>query len=185
LKDNIYLVLCDSNSYTVKGTILDAIREAARRCRGRQVEIYRAQIVARLEPGDLEGLEAEVGAGKAAVVLDQMFKGFADILDRELTGYDIEFHEIYGSGIGRTVRVSDRVFRQPARDDYDILSLLEKLTNSYRLVIFFTGDKKLASQAKLIPGVHVEYLPPGEVMGKEHAARMMVKRVKEVLSENL
>jgi hypothetical protein len=186
LKTNIYLILCNTSTHIVEGTIIDAIREAARKCKGKTVEIYRAHIVARLEPADLEEIpEVEHGRAKAAIVFDQMFKGFAEIVDRELRDYEVEFHEIFGSSIEKPIQIAERIFRQPARDDYDILSLLEKLTNSYKLVIFFTGDKKLASQARLIPGVHVEYLPPGEVMGKEHAAKIMVKRVKEIMSSSL
>lgn len=124
---------------------------------------------------------AERKEAMIAVVLDQMFKTFAGILERELSAHPIEFHEILGRGLERPVKISGRVYQQPARDDYDILKLLEEMAGRYRLVIFFTGDKRLAAQARTVPGVSVEYLPPGEVSGKEMAIRYMRRRIEEII----
>jgi hypothetical protein len=119
--------------------------------------------------------------GTTAIVFDQMFKRFAEILDRELSGLNVEFHEIIGRGLEKPIRVSNRIYQEPAHDDYDVLSLLEKLSNKHSKVIFFTGDRRLAAQARALPGVHVVYLPPGEVAGKEMAIKLMKKEIlKEV-----
>jgi len=72
-----------------------------------------------------------------------------------LRGYCIELHEVVGRGLERTVRVSERVYREPARDDYDVLSLAERLAKRMPVVLF-TGDKKLAEQASMLSNVHVE-----------------------------
>lgn len=118
-----------------------------------------------------------------AVVFDQMFKRFAEILDRELPSTPLEFHEIIGRGLEAPLRVGPRLYQQPARDDYDVLKLLETLSNTKRLVVFFTGDKRLAGQARSLPGVYVVYLPPGEVSGKEMAIKLMKKEITKALEE--
>ncbi len=183
---NIYLILCNGSTLVVEGTVMDAIRSAAERCRGKRVEIYRARIVAALDPDELDAVRQSIGvkgeAPKAVVVLDQMFRGFGEIIDRELADVSVEVYEIYGKEAGKPMKIGDRVYAQPARDDYDILKFLEGLSNMYERVIFFTGDKKLAAQAKLIPSIYVEYLPPSAIVGKEHAATIMVKRIREILS---
>lgn len=128
--------------------------------------------------GDESSTEAPV-----AVVFDQMFKRFAEILDRELPSAPLEFHEIIGRGLEKPLRVGPRLYQQPARDDYDVLKLLETLSNTRKLVVFFTGDKRLAGQARSLPGVYVVYLPPGEVSGKEMAIKLMKKEITKALEE--
>ncbi|GEM_PF-5008153 len=125
--------------------------------------------------------QSTVRAGRAAVVFDQMFKRFAEILDRELKSQELVFHEIIGRGLEGPLQVSERVFQQPARDDYDVLKLLEELSRQHGKVIFFTGDRRLAAQARTLPGVHVVYLPPGEVAGKEMAIKLMKKEIQRLL----
>ncbi len=195
-----YLVACGPSITGPYPGLHEALQAAAKRCGSRAV-IIRGVVVAVLDREDLSGLraagrggaggeaeaqaEGEAAAGAAAaVVLDQMFKTFAEILDRELRGEPLVFHEVLGRGIERPVRVSERVYQQPARDDYDVLKLLEELSSKHSLVIFFTGDKRLASQARSIPGVRVVYLPPGEAPGKEQAIKWMVKAIREALASS-
>ncbi|NOZ89640.1 MAG: hypothetical protein GXO15_06940 [Crenarchaeota archaeon] len=204
-----YLVACGPSITGPYPGLHEALQAAAEKCRTRAV-IIRGVVVAVLDREDLAGLRAvgqragvageAAGAGAArpgqeaaeeaaaaaaaAVVLDQMFKTFAEILDRELRGEPLVFHEVLGRGIDRPVKVSERVYQQPARDDYDVLKLLEELSSKHSLVIFFTGDKRLASQARSIPGVRVVYLPPGEAPGKEQAIKLMVKAIREALASS-
>jgi len=113
----------------------------------------------------------------AAVVFDQMFKRFAEILDRELRDERLVFHEVIGRGLEKPLRVAERIYQQPAKDDYDVLRLLEDLSTRHSRIIFFTGDRRLAAQARALPGVSVVYLPPGEVAGKEMAIKLMKKEI--------
>ncbi len=195
-----YLLVCDGEA---KG-LYPSLREALAAAKGcSRVEVYRAEpvlsltqeelteltqapagIVAAGEPGQAAAPAPARGAPKppaAAVVFDQMFKRFAEILDRELRDYPLVFHEIIGRGLEKPIRVADRIYQQPARDDYDVLNLLERLSKEHSLVIFFTGDRKLAAQARALPNVHVEFLPPGEVSGKEMAIKLMKRRIIEAL----
>lgn len=121
------------------------------------------------------------GQGLAvAAVFDQMFRGFADIVAREVPG--VELHEVVGRGLERPVRVG-RVYKQPARDDYDVLSLVENLASQGKLVVFFTGDKRLASQAAALGDerIIVEYMPPNEYPGKESLAKAMISAVRKAI----
>ncbi|WP_338249089.1 hypothetical protein [Pyrodictium abyssi] len=196
-----YIVSCGGSLYEAP-SFGEALLIVASKCRS-EATIYRATRVLYLtgeEVNDLQrilsgsqagiaaGNQQQAGAGarsreaktkpEYAVVFDQMYKGFADILAREITSPSLEFHEILGRGISEPLKAGERIYRQPARDDYDILKLLETLANQYRGgVLFFTGDKKLANQARLVPGVHVEYMPPGEVAGKEMALKLMAQRI--------
>ena len=124
----------------------------------------------------------EAGPGRAALVFDQMFRGFADILVRELPA-NFEMHEIVGRGLEKPVRVG-RISKWPARDDYDVLKVVETLAGRYDKVVFFTGDKKLAGQASALglPNVVVEYMPPNEYPGKESLAKAMIKAAREAAS---
>jgi len=127
-------------------------------------------------------LRSLVSARGVAVVLDQMFKGFSEIILREVPG--VEVHEILGRGIESTLRIGDRLYKHPARDDFDILKLLEELSNSRNIVVFFTGDKKLSSQAMALSrgNLIVEYMPPNEYPGKESLARAMLSTIKSKLT---
>ncbi|HID42120.1 MAG TPA: hypothetical protein EYP33_08230 [Pyrodictium sp.] len=173
---------CSSNAQVYKAARIlalsgEEVRDLQRILKHYTTKTLRSQ--APKQENEITQLKGVSSKAEYAVIFDQMYKGFADILAREITLPSIEFHEILGRGIAEPLKVSDRVYRQPARDDYDILKLLEKLTNQYRKgVLFFTGDKRLANQARLVPGVHVEYIPPGEVAGKEMALRLMSQRIK-------
>ena len=184
-----YLVVCGNSVNHV-----DGFEEALRRvveCEG-EAQLYRAELVMRLgrdEVGVLKrllGVTAQAPPARAArgrcvyVVFDQMFKGFAEVIDRELRGECIELHEVMGRGIEKRVRVGDRLYREPARDDYDVLRLAEELARRGPVVLF-TGDKRLADQARMIEGVHVEYMPPGEFGGKEMAIKHMIEVIRGLL----
>ncbi len=164
------------------------------------VRVYRAKLVAVLEEDELRDLAGLLGGREdggerkaahtldkraastiAIIVFDQMFRGFGEVVAREL-GDVIEVHEVAGRGVERPVRIG-RVILEPARDDYDILKLLESLAGRGVPIIFFTGDKKLATQASTIRGVVVEYLPPNEIPGKEIAIKTMLERIRDVVKE--
>lgn len=123
----------------------------------------------------------EGGRASVAVVLDQMFRGFSSILDRELRNLDLEIHEVVGRGLQATLKVSDRIYQEPANDDFDVLKLVENLAARARVVVFFTGDKKLARQASALGlgNVVVKYMPPNEYPGKESLAKAMIDAVSE------
>ncbi len=120
--------------------------------------------------------------GRVAAVFDQMFKGFAEIVGREAPG--AEMHEIVGRGLREPVRAG-RVVKWPARDDYDVLEIVRRLAGEGKIVVFFTGDKKLARQAEALGDerIRVYYMPPGEYPGKEDLARAMIEAVREALGE--
>ncbi len=199
-----YLLICDGKARGLYPSLREALAEAVDCSR---VEVYRAEPVLSLTREELAELTAapakparqaghtgpmqaasaaaarEAPRAPAAVVFDQMFKRFAEVLDRELKDYPLVFHEIIGRGLEKPLRVADRIYQQPARDDYDVLNLLEKLSKEHSLVIFFTGDRKLAAQARALPNVRVEFLPPGEVSGKEMAIKLMKRRIIEALEQ--
>ena len=197
--ERIYIVRCDDKVFETT-SLINALREAKSKCSS-TITIYRGTPIAILEPSEIEELLAytamkveeatpgkepirdEKGTGRIAIVFDQMFKGFAEILEREIREPFIEFHEILGRGIDRTVKISTRLYQQPARDDYDVMKLLEHLAKKNMYVIFFTGDKRLAAQARLIENVHVEYLPPSEVAGKEAAIKLMLRKISSAVKE--
>ncbi len=188
-----YLVVGSDGSSRIADTLLEALRAAANL--KPPVQVYRAVPIAVLDREEVEELrrlrgpavaesEAERGASGqrlAVVVFDQMFRGFGEIVGRELGGA-VEVHEVAGRGLDKPVR-SGHVILEPARDDYDVIKLLEKLRGKGLPVIFFTGDKRLAHQASMLEGVFVEYLPPSEVPGKEVAIRRMIERIRGILEE--
>jgi len=119
---------------------------------------------------------------RVAAVFDQMFRGFADIVAREISDERLELHEVVGRGLEKPVRVG-RIYKQPAHDDYDVLSLVERLASEGKHVVFFTGDKRLANQAAALgmENVKVEYMPPNEYPGKESLAKAMIESVRKAL----
>ena len=119
---------------------------------------------------------------RVAVVLDQMFRGLGETVAREL-GPRIEVHEVLGRGLEKPVR-QGRVTRWPARDDYDVMKIVEELAGRAR-VLFATGDKRLARQVESLglPGVVVAYMPPNEYPGKESIIREIVRRARSILYE--
>jgi len=119
-----------------------------------------------------------------AVVFDQMYKGFAELVAREMgeaSGIVIEYHEIVGRGLDKPVKIGS-VYKQPARDDYDVFKLLKSLSERCN-VVFFTGDKKLANQCMMIKRVNVYYMPPGEYGGKEFVVERMVEILRQVVGD--
>ena len=126
----------------------------------------------------MEGLSDEILGPDTdypiSIVLDQMFRGFSDTLDRELPR-NVSINEILGKGLERPVRVG-RIIKWPAHDDYDVFKIVEKLAVEGRKVIFFTGDKRLARQTAALgkDNIVVEYLPPNEFPGKEALIRKII-----------
>lgn len=119
--------------------------------------------------------------GQVVVVLDQMFRGyFADVIEREVE--NAEIHEIVGRGVQGTVRAGPRRYLEPAADDFDVLKVIERLARTGATVYFFTGDKRLASQAQVATSgqtnVSVLYLPPSEFPGKESLAQAMIAAIR-------
>jgi hypothetical protein len=187
-----YLVDCNGKRAGFQN-IREALEYAFSSCTG-GVSIYKAVLVMRLTRDELDEVRQLVSASQQAsreaakpeepreciaVVFDQMFRGFAEVVDRELKGLCVELHEVVGRGLEKTVRVTPRLYREPAHDDYDVLSLAERLARRGKVVLF-TGDRRLADQARMIPGVYVEYIPPGEFGGKEMTIKHMVQVVRSV-----
>jgi hypothetical protein len=137
--------------------------------------------------GPSEGREtrrAEAGGrSQVAAVFDQMFRGFAEIVAREVPG--VELHEVVGRGLEKPVRVG-RIYKEPARDDFDVLSLVERLAAGGKRVVFFTGDKKLANQAAALGDerIIVMYMPPNEYPGKESLAKAMIEAVRKAVAQS-
>ena len=185
-----YIVEC-GDVRKVFTSLGQALRYAVANC-SNEVRVYRTEPVLSITVRELEELReilgVEVGktaseaAGRevgrrgarcVAAIFDQMFRGFAEVVDRELRDLCLELHEVIGRGLEKTVRVGERIFREPARDDYDVLSLAERLAKRLPVVLF-TGDRKLAEQASMIKNVYVEYMPPNEYAGKEMAVKHMI-----------
>lgn len=119
--------------------------------------------------------------GLVPVVLDQMYRGFADILAGKLDY--VEAHEVVGRGLKSTLAKGDRVYLEPAESDYDVIKLAERLAGEKGLSVLVTGDKKLAEQARLKPGVRVLYMPPGEYPGKESMVEALIGEIERVKRE--
>jgi len=122
---------------------------------------------------------------RIAAVLDQMFRGFSDILLREVK--DVEVHEILGRGLESSVKIGDRLFRHPAKDDFDVLKIVESVAKDKDLVAFFTGDKSLANQASALKleNVKVYYMPPNEYPGKESLVKAMISVLNKLKNTKL
>ncbi|MGC9071923.1 MAG: hypothetical protein ACP5HK_04430 [Acidilobus sp.] len=123
--------------------------------------------------------------GVMIAVLDQMFRGyFADVLERMAP--EAEVHEVVGRGVQETVRANDRRYLEPATNDFDVLRVVQRLASTGQPIIFFTGDKRLASQAQVLassmPNLRVAYMPPSEFPGKESLAQAMVDEVRRALA---
>ena len=150
--------------------------------RGGVVAVLRGEAPGQPEAGGAAGPRPS-GRG-VGVVLDQMFRGFSEILERELGSQaPVEIHEVVGRGLDRSVRVSRLTYQDPAKDDYDVLKLVESLAGRLGRVVFFTGDKKLARQASALGDerIVVEYMPPNEYPGKEALAKAMLEAVRREL----
>lgn len=176
----------------VKGDVMifDDVKEAVRHAGRRDiilvvegpVTVLRVDSISHTGGGSVERAEdhpIEVREG-VNVVFDQMFRGFAEIIGREIPG--VGLHEILGRGLDAPI-TAGRITRWPANDDYDVLKTVEMLAGSSDLVVFFTGDKKLARQAEALGlgNLVVSYMPPNEYPGKESLARAMIRLVREHL----
>ncbi len=185
-----YIVVLKNGSVGVYDSFGDALKALIDSGGGK---IFRGELIASLSPDEVveliglfsegqEPVEAPTAKGtsreeRLSIVIDQMYKGFfTNVLSREFP--EAEIHEIVGRGIEKPVKIGN-VVKQPARDDFDILNLLEDLARKGYRVVFFTGDKKLATQAELIREVHVVYAPPNEFPGKESLAKYMVEKIRE------
>ncbi len=185
-----YIVVLKNGSIRIYDSFGDALKAVIDSGGGK---IFRGELIASLtsdevveliglfsegqEPVEAPTVKGVDGKERLSIVIDQMYKGFfTNILSREFP--ESEIHEIVGRGIEKPVKIGN-VVKQPARDDFDILNLLEDLARKGYRVIFFTGDKKLATQAELIKDVHVVYAPPNEFPGKESLAKYMIEKIRE------
>jgi hypothetical protein len=129
----------------------------------------------------MEGGAAHAGGGSdVAVVLDQMFKGYyPDVIEREEPG--VEVHVIVGRGLSEPQRAGQSRVLEPANDDFDVLKVVERVAGGRGRVLFFTGDKRLASQAEAVASrlgnIEVHYMPPSEFPGKESLAKAMMDAI--------
>ena len=195
MEEPVYILVDGEGRVKTLRSFRDALEAAAEA--KPPIRIYRGVLVALLgeeEARSLAGGRATPGkrgegGGKeresarlAVVVFDQMFRGFGEVIKREL-GDAVEVHEVVGKGLDKTMEAGG-VYYEPAASDYDVIKLVESLAREKRLpVILFTGDKKLARQAMMIEGVDVEYLPPSEIPGKEIAIRRMLEKIRRVVEE--
>jgi len=139
-----------------------------------------ATIQAAAQAAPAQPREAEELSRKVIAVLDQMFRGYyADVIEREAPY--VEVHEVVGRGVQETLRASEGRYLEPASDDFDVLRLVSRLASSGVPVLFFTGDKRLASQAQALglPNLRVLYMPPSEFPGKESVAEAMINEIKK------
>lgn len=118
--------------------------------------------------------------GGVAAVLDQMFRGYyPEVIEREEP--DVELHVIVGRGLQAPQQAGPRKVLEPASDDFDVLKVVERVAREARRVLFFTGDKRLASQAEVtasqLGNVEVHYMPPNEFPGKESLAKAMIDAI--------
>jgi len=142
---------------------------------GAKAAAQTAAQTASAQPGEAEGQ-----ARKVIAVLDQMFRGYyADVIEREAPYAEV--HEVVGRGVQETLRVNEKRYLEPASDDFDVLRLVSRLSSSGVPVLFFTGDKRLASQAQALglPNLRVLYMPPSEFPGKESVAEAMINEIKK------
>lgn len=137
----------------------------------------------RMDEEDESWRIAEKNVGTINIVLDQMFKGFSEILSRELPN-NVHIHEVLGKGIDEPIRAG-RVTKWPAHDDYDVFKIVEELSEESGKVIFFTGDKRLARQTASTGkrNLIVEYLPPNEFPGKESLVKKIISSTLKVLED--
>lgn len=129
--------------------------------------------------------DAAKPTGKVSVVLDQMFRGYyPDVIEREEPS--VELHVIVGRGVQGTQQASPRRYLEEANDDFDVLKVVEREASRSSKVIFFTGDKRLASQASAatsqLGNVEVHYMPPNEFPGKESLAKAMLDVIRRALA---
>ena len=133
-------------------------------------------------------LEAEekprpvAGPARLAVILDQMLRMGSTLEPRVPEGTVI--YEAVGVGLEKEVRVSDRLVRVPARSDYDLCELACELAERYDKVLFFTGDKTLVNDVRVLASerglenIEVHYLPPSETAARAQLIEQLLKRIR-------
>jgi len=126
--------------------------------------------------------EAEEAApSKVAVVLDQMFR-IGAVLE-PLVPEGVVIYEVVGRGLSEEVRISDKYVQVPARDDYDIYRLVERLSGEDDKVLLISGDRKLAGAVRVQAAkkgrrnVEVHYMPPSEFPGRTQMIEEILKRI--------
>ena len=127
--------------------------------------------------------EARPAAGEVALVLDQMFR-IGSVLE-PLVPENTVIYEVVGRGLREEVRVSDKYVQVPARDDYDIYRLVERLSGQHERVLFISGDRKLVNAIRFQVAqrgrrnVEVHYMPPSEFPGRAQMIDEILRRVRE------
>ena len=118
---------------------------------------------------------------RAAVILDQMFR-IGSVLE-PLVPEGVVLYEVVGLGLEEEVRVSDKLVQAPARDDFDIYRLVERLSGQFKRVLLITGDKKLANAVRIqaarkgLANVEVHYMPPSEFPGRTQMIEAILRRI--------
>ena len=119
--------------------------------------------------------------GRVAVVLDQMFR-IGSVLE-PLVPEGVVLYEVVGLGLEEEARLSDKLVQAPARDDFDIYKLVERLAGQFERVLLITGDKKLANAVRVqagrkrLTGVEVHYMPPSEFPGRTQMIEAILERI--------
>ncbi len=110
------------------------------------------------------------------VVMDQMFKGLGGLLVERLTCIKARVYEVNEDAWGRLE--GGEVSAVRASSDEDIIRLLEKIAGEGRIVVLFTGDKKLATAVKEKGSlVEAHYIPPGKHEDGKDIVEEMAMRI--------
>ena len=143
--------------------------------------VVRPKLRAREEMAVPPEAPRERARGKIAAILDQMFR-IGSVLE-PLLPEGVVIYEVVGLGLDEEIQVSDRLVQVPARDDFDIYRLVDRLSGEYEKVAFFTGDKKLANAVRVQVArkgrrnVEVHYMPPSEFPGRTQMIEAILKRL--------
>ena len=127
--------------------------------------------------------------GEVALVLDQMFR-IGSALE-PLVPEGTVIYEVVGRGLREEVRISDRYVQVPARDDYDIYKLVERLSGRHERVVFISGDRKLVNALRFQVAqrgrgnVELHYMPPSEFPGRAQMIDEILRRVRAVWMDKL
>ncbi|RLF08132.1 MAG: hypothetical protein DRJ69_06475 [Thermoprotei archaeon] len=144
------------------------------------------EVFIEVRPKEPQAVEERPVEARLALVLDQTHRGYSSTLERH-TPQGVEIHEVGGVGVAEPVKVSSRTYRHPASDDYDVLRLLESLSQKFPLTLFITGDKTLSEEARMLKvakglNVEVRYMPPSDYLGKEAILQAIIDQVNKLLS---
>ena len=114
--------------------------------------------------------------GDLIIVMDQMFKGLGKSLIEKLSCVKARVYEVNEDAWGRLGEAGVSALR--ASSDEDIIGILEDMAGGERIVVFFTGDKKLASALKeRSPLIEAQYIPPGKHETGEGIVEEMAMRI--------